>query len=58
MPLKINSFFPLNFAITKIRVEIRLAEDGTRMGGMQFQLFPSITLLRIFTIQFQSCFYS
>ena len=30
--LKINSFFPFNFAITKICVAIRLAEDGTRMG--------------------------
>ena len=30
-PLKIKSFLPLNFAITKIRVEIRLAEDGTRI---------------------------
>ena len=28
-PLKIKSFFPLNFAITKIGVAIRLAEDRT-----------------------------
>ena len=27
-------FFPFNFAITKICVVIRLAEDGTRMGGI------------------------
>ena len=31
-PLKIF-FFPFNFAITKICVAIRIAEDGTRMGG-------------------------
>ena len=31
--LKIKSFVPFNFAITKICVAIRLAEDGTRMGG-------------------------
>ena len=33
-PLKIKSFLPLNFAITKIRVEKRLAEEGTRVGGI------------------------
>ena len=33
-PLKITSFLQLNFAIAKIRVEIRLAEDGTGMGGI------------------------
>ena len=32
--LKIKSFVPFNFAITKIYVAIRLAEDGTRMGGI------------------------
>ena len=42
--LKIKSFFPLNFAITKICVAIRLAEDGTRMGGVQFRLSPSIQI--------------
>ena len=30
--LKIKSFLPFNFAITK--VVIRLAEDGIRMGGI------------------------
>ena len=30
-PLKIKSFLPFNFAITKISVVIRLVEDGTRM---------------------------
>ena len=33
-----------NFAMTKICVAIRLAEDGTRMGGIQFRLSPSILL--------------
>ena len=33
-PLKIESFLPSNFVITKICVRIRLAEDGTRMGGI------------------------
>ena len=33
-PLKIKSFFPFNFAIAKICVRIRLAEDRTRMGGI------------------------
>ena len=33
-PLKIKSFLPFNFALTKICVTIRLAEDGTRMDGI------------------------
>ena len=33
-PLKIKSLLPFNFAITKICVTIRLAEDGARMGGI------------------------
>ena len=33
-PLKIKSFLPFNFPITNIRSAIRLAEDGTRMGGI------------------------
>ena len=33
----------VNPCITKICVAIRLAEDGTRMGGIQFQLSPAIT---------------
>ena len=32
--LKIKSFLPFNFAVTKICVAIRLAEDGTRMGDI------------------------
>ena len=32
--LKIKSFLPFNFAITKMHVAIRLAEDRTRMGGI------------------------
>ena len=40
-PLKIKSFLPFNFAITKICVAIHLAEDGTRMGGIYFRLFLS-----------------
>ena len=27
-------FLPINFAITKTSVAIRLAEDGTKMGGI------------------------
>ena len=33
-PLKIKSFIPFNFAITKICVAIHSAEDGTRMGAI------------------------
>ena len=33
-PIKLKSFLPFNFAITKICVAIRLAEDGTRLGGI------------------------
>ena len=42
--LKVKSFLPFNFAVTKIcvGVGIRLAEDGTRMGGIYFQVFPSL----------------
>ena len=36
-----KSFLPFNFAITKICVAIRLAEDETKMGGIQFRLSPS-----------------
>ena len=32
-PLKMRYFLPFNFGITKIRVAISLAEDGTKMGG-------------------------
>ena len=39
--LKIKSFLPFNFVITKICVAIHLAEDETRMGGIQFWLSPS-----------------
>ena len=35
-PLKIKSFFPFNFAITKIGVAIRLAEDRTRREAYSF----------------------
>ena len=31
---KLKSFLPFNFAITKICVAVRLAEDGKRMGGI------------------------
>ena len=41
-PLKKKSSFSFNFAITKICVAMRLAEDRTRMGGVQFQLSPSV----------------
>ena len=40
-PVKIKSFLPFNFAITKICVAMRLAEDETRMGGIKFRLSPS-----------------
>ena len=40
--LKIKFFLPFNFVTTKIYVAIRLAEDGTGMGGIQFRLTPSI----------------
>ena len=33
-PLKIESYLPFNFAITRICVAIRLAVDGTRMAGI------------------------
>ena len=39
-PLK-KHFVSLNFAITKICVAVRLVEDGTRLGGIYFQLSPS-----------------
>ena len=32
--LKINSSLSFNFVITNIYVAIRLAADGTRMGGI------------------------
>ena len=32
--LKIKTFLPLNLAVAKICVAIRLAEDGTRIGGI------------------------
>ena len=33
-PLKIKTFLPFNFAITKICIVTCLAEDGTRIGRM------------------------
>ena len=42
---KTKSFLPFNFPIFNICVAIRLAEDGTRMGGIEFQLSPSKTLV-------------
>ena len=33
-PLKVKSSLSFNFAVTKTCVEIRLVEDGTRMGGI------------------------
>ena len=52
-PLKIKSSLSFNCAITKICVAIRSAEDGTRMGGIQFQLSPSMSnsQLHIFFLQ-------
>ena len=34
--LKIKSFLPFNFAVTKICAAIRLSENGTRMGAYSF----------------------
>ena len=42
-PLKIESFLPFKFSITNICVAIRLAEDGTRMGGKYF-IYPLVKL--------------
>ena len=33
-PLKSRSYLPFNFAIAKIRVAVRLAEDRKRMGDI------------------------
>ena len=33
-PLKIKSFLPFSFVVTKICVVIRLAGNGTIMGGI------------------------
>ena len=33
-PLKIKSFVPVNFAITKTCIAVRLTGDGPRMGGI------------------------
>ena len=41
-PLTTKSVVPFNFAITKISVVIHVAEDGTRMSGIYFQLSPSL----------------
>ena len=41
-PLKTRLNLPFNFLITKMRVVIRLAEDGTRMGGIWFPVSPSL----------------
>ena len=40
-PLKKKTFLPFNFAITKICVAVRLAEDGARIGDIQLQLSSS-----------------
>lgn len=40
-PLTVKSFPSFNYVIIKTCVAVRLA-DGTRMGPIQFQLFPSI----------------
>ena len=44
-PLKIKPFLPFNFVTTKICVAISLAEDGTRMGRILFQLSRSQKML-------------
>ena len=39
-----------NFANAKIRVAIRLAEDGKIMGNLLFELYPRMISIEIFTI--------
>ena len=41
--LKLKSSLSFNFAITKIFVAIRLAEDGTRMGGIYSFNYPLVS---------------
>ena len=53
--LKIKSFLSFNFAITKICVAIHLAEDGTRMGGIKFQLSSSNISLDVCFMMKISC---
>ena len=49
-PLKIKSFLPFNFAITTISVAIRLAEDGTRMGGLLSRPEGDVTMRNFFEV--------
>ena len=42
-PLKIKSFLPLNFAITKIFVVIRLAEDEEEWAAHSFN-YPLVIM--------------
>ena len=43
-PLKIKSFLPFNFAITKICVVIRLAEDGQEWAAYSFN-YPLVNMI-------------
>ena len=45
-----RSYLPFNFANAKIRVAIRLAEDGKIMGNLLFELYPRMISIEIFTI--------
>ena len=51
-PLKMKYFLQFDFAITNICVAMRLAENGTSMGGIEFQLFTGIFVIicRLFQI--------
>ena len=51
-PLKTKHSLLFDFEMSKICVAIRLVEDGTRKGGIQFQLSPSIEAFKnaIFTV--------
>ena len=47
--LKTRSCYPRNISVLNICVAIRLAEDRTKMGGIQFQLAPSLIINTIGT---------
>ena len=47
--LKTRSCYPRNISVLNICVAIRLAEDRTKMGGIQFQLAPSLMINTIDT---------
>ena len=42
--LKTRCCYPRNISVFKFCVAIRLAEDRTKMGSIQFQLAPSLII--------------